>query len=86
MTMDGFTAYKYYMALKLHFSSDKYNVFESRGSVKCSREKFNSRNDYYIFEKLGRKFSTNQELIQYMAANFIYKNPNVIYSGADADR
>lgn len=82
---DGFTAYKYYMALKLHFSSDKYNVFENKGSVKCSREKFNNRNDYYVFEKLGRKFNSDQELIQFMASNFIYKNPNVVYSGADAE-
>jgi len=82
---DGFSAYKYYMALKLHFGSDKYNVFENKGKVKCSRETFAKRNDFYMFEKLARRFSTDQELIQFMASNFIYKNANVIYSGSEAD-
>ena len=51
--MDGFKAYKYYMAIKLHFTSLKYNVFETRGHVKGTRDTFNSRNDRYIFE-IGR--------------------------------
>jgi len=83
--MDGFKAYQYYMALKLHFSSEKFNVFETKGKVKCSREKFNLRNDHFIFERLSKKYKNDHDLIQFLVSNFIYRNPNVIYSGAEAE-
>jgi hypothetical protein len=83
--MDGFKAYRFYLALKLHFTTEKYNVFESKGAVKASRDKFNLRNDHYIFEKFSRKFNVDKDLIQFMACNFIYGNQNFIYSGSEAE-
>lgn len=76
--MDGFKAYKYYTALKLHFTSQKYDVFIHRGHVRGTREKFNQRNDRYIFEKLARRYS-DKDFIQYVASNLMYDNSNVIY-------
>lgn len=78
--MDGVKAYRYYMAIKLHFTSEKFNVFENKGAIKGSRETIQARNDYYIFEKLGRKFSTDKEYIQYIASNFMYGNHDVVYN------
>ena len=83
--MDGYRAYKFYMAVKLHFTTVKYNVFETRGAVSISRSKFEERNDKYIFAKLGKRFASEQEFIQYVACNFLYGNPTVIYSGSEAD-
>jgi hypothetical protein len=83
--MDGFKAYRYYLALKLHFTSEKFNVFENRGNVKGSREAFNARNDRYIFEKLARKFNSDREIIQFFVANFAYGNESAIYAGQEAD-
>jgi hypothetical protein len=82
--MNGFKAFRYYLALKLHFSSDKFNVFEN-SNVRGSYETFNARNDKHLFDRLARKFSTDRELIQFMVANFVYGNPNMIYSGEEAD-
>lgn len=82
--MNGFKAFRYYVALKLHFTSDKFNVFEN-SHVKGSYETFQARNDKHLFDKLARRFSTDQELIQYMVANYVYGNPNMIYSGEEAD-
>ena len=82
--MDGFKAYKYYMAIKLHFTS-KYDVFESRGHVKGSRDAFNSRNDRYIFEKLAQKLSNDKDIIQFFVSNFAYGNETAIYSNGEAD-
>lgn len=82
--MDGFSAYKYYMATKLHFTTDKYDVFESNGHVKGTRDVFNARNDRYIFEKLARKFDKAFDLIQFYVANFAYGNDAVIYCNDDA--
>ena len=83
--MDGFKAYRYYLALKLHFTSEKFNVFENRGNVKGSREAFNARNDRYIFEKLARKFNNDRDIIQFFVANFAYGNESAIYAGQEAD-
>ena len=82
--MDGFKAYKYYMAVKLHFTSKKYNVFETRGNVKGTREAFNSRNDRYIFEKLGQKYD-DREMIQFFVSNFAYGNDTAIYGNSEAE-
>lgn len=83
--MDGFKAYRYYLAIKLHFTTDKFNVFENRGNVKGTREAFNARNDRYIFEKLARKHDNDKEIIQFFVANFAYGNDTAIYAGAEAD-
>jgi hypothetical protein len=84
-TVDGFKAYRYYLAIKLHFTTDKFNVFENRGNVKGTREAFNVRNDRYIFEKLARRHEDDKEIIQFFVSNFAYGNDTAIYAGAEAD-
>ena len=83
--MDGFKAYKYYIAIKLHFTKDSFDVFTNRGSVKGTREAFNARNDRYIFEKLARKFPVDRDIIQYYVSNFAYGNEGVVYDLAEAE-
>ena len=81
--MDGFLAYRFYLALKLHFTSDSYDVFEHKGHTKTSYQSFLKRNDRNIFEGLAYKFNSEKEYIQYIASNFMYDHPNVIYDGYD---
>lgn len=76
--MNGFQAYKYYMAVKLHFTNSRFNVFKNRGHVKGTYDAFVSRNDRTIFERMAREYN-DREFIQYVASNFMYNNPNVIY-------
>lgn len=78
--MDAFKAFKYFMAVKLHFTSEKYDVFESNGRVNYPIQAFEKRNDKKLFEKLSRKFSNDKDLIQFLVANFAYGNKNVVYS------
>lgn len=78
--MDGFKAFKYFQAMKLHFTSERYDVFEMNGRVSGSRESFEKRRDRGLFEKLAKKFDTDRELIQFLAANFAYGHRNVVYS------
>ena len=82
--MDGFKAYRYYLAIKLHFTTEKFNVFENRGNVKGTRDTFNARNDRYIFEKLANKYETDKEIIQFFVANFAYGSDTAIYEGKEA--
>lgn len=81
--MDGFRAYRYYMALKLHFTQPKFDVFVNRGHVKGSYERFLSRNDHLIFDRLARQFS-DRDFIQYVAANFMYGHDDMIYDTTDS--
>ncbi len=77
--MDGFQAYKYYTAIKLHFTTPNFDVFENKGRIKCSSIKYKSRNDCKLFEQLARGLDDKQ-FIQYVACNFMYGNPEVIYT------
>lgn len=77
--MDGFQAFKYYTAVKLHFTSPRFDLQQTKGKVKGSRERFETRNDRMLFEKLSRSFSSDQEYIRYIASNFMYGCQDVIY-------
>ena len=83
--MDGYKAYRYYLAIKLHFTTDKFDVFQNRGNVKGTREAFNARNDRYIFEKLAQKHSDDKEIIQFFVSNFAYGKDTAIYAGQEAE-
>jgi len=83
--MDGFKAYRYYLAIKLHFTTDNFNVFQNRGNVKGTREAFNARNDRYIFEKLASKRPEDKDIIQFFVANFAYGKDSAIYAGQEAE-
>lgn len=78
--MDGFKAYKYYLAIKLHFTNPKFNVFVNRGNVRGSIDKFLLRNDHQLFEKVAKQFQTDKELIQFVASNFMYNNPSPVHN------
>ncbi|CAB4125547.1 59 protein [uncultured Caudovirales phage] len=81
----GFKAYKYYMSVKLHFTKDNYNVFETRGNVKGTEQAFLARNDRFIFDRIARKYDTDRNVIQFFVANFAYGNPSVVYSVEEAE-
>lgn len=78
--MDGFKAFKYFQAIRLHFTTENFDVFESGAAIKGSREVFEQRNDRMLYERLARKFDTDQELIQFIVSNVAYGHMNVVYS------
>lgn len=83
--MDGFLAYKYYMAIKLHFTNRKFDVFENRGRIRISRERFESRNDHFLFDKLARQYPQDRDFIRFCASNFMYGNPELVYKTNEAN-
>lgn len=66
---EGFRAYKIYLALKQHFTSD-YDFFKYKGKVRANEESFLRRNDKFFFRKLSKKYNNN-ELIEFFVSNFI---------------
>ena len=68
--MNDYDAYKKYVALKLHFQQKDYDYFKFAGSAKVSREKFDTRNDKYFFQRIAKLYDAKQ-LEQLLVANFI---------------
>jgi hypothetical protein len=68
--MDPFEVYKLYLALKLHFTTEKYDITKTRGAVKASQKAFLKRKDIIAMRKLARDYS-KKEVIDFLVANFV---------------
>jgi len=69
--MTGYETYELFQALKRHFTQEKFDFFKYRGHINTSKEAFENRKDKWHFYKLSRKFATNQELTDFLIANFL---------------
>ena len=70
--MNGYEAYKLYLAIKLHFSTEDYDFIKHNGKVNCSLDSFTKRNDKYFFHRLSTRFK-DEELLNFYVANFSNK-------------
>jgi hypothetical protein len=68
--MDSFEVYKHYISLKLHFTTDKYDVIQQKGKVRVSKQVFAKRKDLYAINKVAKTYS-NKEVIDFLIANFV---------------
>lgn len=73
------------MALKLHFTTESYDITVTKGAVKSSESAFLKRRDVFLFRKLAKKFVTRQEHINYFVANFAAGDKNGGIFSADSD-
>ena len=79
--MHGFDVYKTYLAMKLHFSLDKYDFFQCEGKGRAKESTYHDRKDFYFFETLARKY-TKQEIQEFMLASFVAsENPAKVWIG-----
>tara|TARA_Y100001937_G_scaffold45765_1_gene64294 strand:+ start:18038 stop:18646 length:609 start_codon:yes stop_codon:yes gene_type:complete len=78
MKHDGFSVYRKYLAMKLHFTKDDYDYFDYGGHVHTKLETFTSRNDRYFYHKLSVKYNQD-EIEDFLLANFIQANK--VWSG-----
>jgi hypothetical protein len=68
--MDEFSVYKMYLALKLHFTTDAYDVIKQRGKVRASRQAFAKRTDLFSIKKISKNY-TDEEVANFLVANFV---------------
>jgi hypothetical protein len=80
--MSPFQVAKCYLALKMHFTTDRYDVFKYKGRVSMSHEAFEKRKDKHRLEKMARNMN-DSEIVQFFVANFCRK-PD--YSGLFDDQ
>lgn len=67
--MEAYDVYRLYMAMKLHFTTESYDISKTKGMVKDCRNAFMKRTDILAFRKLGEKYK-KREIIDLLVANF----------------
>ena len=74
-------AYRCYLALKNHFTKDKYDYHKYRGKVKATNKAFYKRKDRFWFEKFARQ-KDDKEIAEFFVSNFIYStDPGTMWIG-----
>ena len=71
--MNEFDAFNVYLAFKLHFTTDRYDITKTRGAVKTKNETFYKRSDQFNFIKLAKEFN-DDELPKFLIANHVDGN------------
>jgi hypothetical protein len=69
MYYPGYNAYKTYVALKNHFTSDSYDYFKYKGRVRVKEESFLKRKDKFYFEKIEKKYQ--EDLVGFFVSHLI---------------
>ena len=70
MTDKAFEVYRYYLALRLHFTTDQYDAIKQKGKVRASRQAFAKRNDLIAIRKIAETYS-DKDIVNFLVANFI---------------
>ena len=74
-------AYRCYLALKNHFTKDKYDYHKYRGKVRATNAAFYKRKDRFWFEKFARQ-KKDKEVEEFFVSNFIYStDPGTMWIG-----
>ena len=69
-SMEPFEVYRSYLALKLHFTTDKYDVIKQQGRVRASKQSFFKRTDLFSIKKIATDYS-DKEVVDFLVANFV---------------
>ena len=69
--MSAFEVYRTYVAIKTHFTTDRYDYFRYGNNLnRVTPETFNKRNDIYFFERLGSQYE-EKDVVEFFVSNFI---------------
>ena len=69
--MNPLDVFKKYVAVKIHFNSDKFDYTKSKGYTKnITQNAYQKRNDKYYFEKIANRLET-EEIVPFFVSNFI---------------
>jgi len=76
-----FESYKTYLAMKQHFTKDKYDYHKYCGRSRASLNSFYKRKDRYFFEKISRSHP-DKEIEDFFVANFVScDDPQTLWIG-----
>ena len=70
-----------YLAMKQRFSNPKFDFFQYNGQVNAKEETYQQRNDFWFFETVAKKLTTN-EVQDFLLASFIMSpDPSKVWIG-----
>lgn len=70
IAMEPFEVYRYYLALKLHFTTEQYDVIKQKGKVRASKNAFLKRKDLLSIRKVAETYS-DKDVVDFLVANFV---------------
>jgi len=70
MIMEPFEVYRYYLALRLHFTTDSYDVIEQKGRVRATKNSFLKRRDLLSINRVAETYS-DKDIVNFLVANFV---------------
>ena len=70
MIMEPFEVYRYYLALRLHFTTDSYDVIKQQGRVRATRNSFLKRRDLLSINRVAETYS-DKDIVDFLVANFV---------------
>lgn len=70
MIMEPFEVYRYYLALRLHFTTDNYDVIKQQGRVRATKNSFLKRKDMFAIRKVAETY-TDKDIVDFLVANFV---------------
>jgi hypothetical protein len=82
--VNGLRVYQHYLALKKHYTNDKYDVFTSP-RVPVPEGTFAKRNDRKLWDAFAARFAKAPDVMDYMVANFAYGNPSFFWDSESGD-
>lgn len=68
--LTGYGAYMLFLALRTHFTKDKYDFFVMCGKLRANKDSYNRRTDRAFFEKVARDYDA-KELRDLFIANLL---------------
>lgn len=71
-TRDAYNAYIFFMAMKKHFTDDKYDFIKYNGKIKSNPQTFETKKDKFFYYRLSKK----NNLKEFVISNLI-KSPNI---------
>ena len=66
--INGFGCYLKYLAIKSHFTNEKYDYFKYKGKIKADTDSFNQRNDRFFFERIAKKLQSPIEVEKFFVS------------------
>lgn len=76
--MTPFDAYRLYVAVKLHMTTDDYDLIKYCGKIRSATTRgFEKRNDKWSFVKLAKTYPREEDLILFLASNHLKGSPYI---------
>jgi hypothetical protein len=85
--MDRLKVLRLYLATRLHFTNDKYDIFQYKAAVKnCNDLTLNkSKQRRSLVERLAKRFNTPGQVMGYLFPQWLYSDGASLYDQIDSE-